>query len=348
MKNLIFSVLLILIFNSVGFALYPEEGANTQALFEEAKKAGCEEHAPELVREAQSLYEKAKSEFRGGNYKKARELEVLSQIRLKTAISVARKKGYEEEIRRLQDAITLANSEKQRHEEELEKNVSRLKEIKDRIAVSEERMRSTAFDALERAAEQIKIAEDTSAGFFAPGPLDKANRVYREAEGKLTLGEYEESKKLSEKAIALAEEAYQGSKKKSDLSKEIIEKVYQVYRVKAQPIEGGVRVVLEGVFAPSSTVIMFDSYPSLDSLAGILNGYTNLSLAVKAYPGNLVPEEGSRHLQIQAERVKNYLISKGISPERFKNAESSASSKLDKGDKQGGRHIEIIVNLQSE
>ncbi|HSE83208.1 MAG TPA: hypothetical protein VLB01_01510 [Thermodesulfobacteriota bacterium] len=346
MKNLIFNVLSILILNSISFALYAEESANTQALFEEARKAGCEEYAPELIKEAQSLYEKAGREFTNGNNEKGRELEALSQIRLKTAISVARKKGYEEEIRTLQNAITLANSEKRSYEEELEKNVLRLKEIKGMISVSEERMRSTAFDALERAAEQIKIARDTSAEFFAPGPLDKADRAYKEAEEKLTIERYEESKKLSEKAIALAEEAYQSSKQKSDLSKEIVERVSRVYRAKARPAEGGVMVILEGVFAPSSSVILFDAYPSLDSVAGILNEYPNLSLAIKAYPGDLVPKEGSQLLRTQAERVENYLVSKGVSPERFKDAEGSAPSKRDGSDKQGGRRIEVIVNLE--
>ncbi|HEX3036839.1 MAG TPA: hypothetical protein VHT73_17255 [Thermodesulfobacteriota bacterium] len=349
MRNLVLITLSILAFNLASPAITAEESSGTQTLFEEAKRVGCEEYAPGLIEEAKSLYEKSGREFADKNHEKGRELETLSQIRAKTAISVARKKVYEDEIRNLQKEINVANSERELYEEELIKNVSRLKEIKDRISVSEERMRSIALDALERAAEKIKAADGVSAGVFAPGPFDKAGNVYREAEGKLTLGEYEESTKLSERAITFAESAYQDSKKKSDLGKEIIDKVSQVYRAKAELIEEGVRITLEGVFAPLSTVILFDAYPSLDSIAGILDGYPKLNLTIGTQPGNLMSKkENSQLLRSQAETVKNYMISKGISSERFKKVDGPISSKRDRSNKQGEYYIEIIVNLESE
>jgi outer membrane protein OmpA-like peptidoglycan-associated protein len=104
-----------------------------------------------------------------------------------------------------------------------------------------------------------------------------------------------------------------------------------------------VKVNLHGVFAPSGTTILFDAFPSLDALAGVLAGYSNLPVTIEGYGTEQKSEEENIKLgETQAETVKNYLVSKGISPQRFK--VMSVGLGVKEGVKEDSR-IEVIIHL---
>jgi outer membrane protein OmpA-like peptidoglycan-associated protein len=319
------------------------EMASTYALLQNAREEGGETYAPHVVKDARFFYDQAERELAKGNHEMAEEFRLISEIRAKTAISIAKKKLYENEIQGLDSQINEASSIKKANEDELRKNASRLEQIKDRIAVSQERMHSSVLDTLEKAGEKIKAAEDVSAEDFDNQALSEARETYREAQESLNLGEYERSMELGEKATAFAQRAYEDSKKKFDLRSEILQKVSRIYRAEAESVKEGVRVTLQGVFAPSGTTIFFDAYPSLDVLGDVLNEYPNLRVIIEAYTNDLRSEEENLKLsQTQAEAVKNYLVSKGLSSERFKVEDFSSRKPQNRSE---SPRIEFTIDL---
>ena len=182
-----------------------------------------------------------------------------------------------------------------------------------------------------------------SAQDFTPRALDEARQTYGMAEENLTLGEYQKSIELGEKAVAIAEIAYEQSKTKFELRRGFLDKVSMIYGAKIEPVKDGVKVNLHGVFAPSGTTILFDAFPSLDALASVLNGYSNLSVTIEGYATEQKSEEENIKLgETKAETVKNYLVSKGISPQRFK--VMGAGLGIKEGVKEDSR-IEVIIHL---
>lgn len=321
------------------------EMSEAYALLEDAKVQGGETYAPHIMKDARSFYERAEKEFREGNRERAEEFQLISEIRAKTAISISKRKLYENEIERLQSEIIEASSIKKTNEDELRKNSSKLEQIRDRISISQERMRSNALDALEKAGEKIKAAEDVSAGDFDPQTLRDAREANKEAQENLNAGEYERATELAEKTAAIAERAYESSKKKSDLRDEILQRVSQIYGAKAEPVKEGIRVTLDGVFAPSGNTVLFDAYPSLDALGSVLTKYPNLRVTIEAYTNDMKSEKENLKLsQAQAEAVRGYLVSKGLLPERFK-AEGLGVPKSQERDKIKNRRIEFTLEL---
>ena len=312
-------------------------------LLEDAKREGGETYAPDVMKEARFFYEQAERELKNGKDERAEEFRLISEIRSKTAISISRKKTYENELQVIKSQIDETNAIKKSYEVELRKNVTRLEEIKEKLAISQDRMLSSALDTLEKASERINAAEDVSAEDFNPQALDEARQTYSMAEENLTLGEYQKSIKLGEKAIALAEMAYEQSKTKFELRSGILDKVSRIYGAKIQHVKDVVKVNLHGVFAPSGTAILFDAFPSLDALAGVLAGYSNLPVTIEGYGTEQKSEEENIKLgETQAETVKNYLVSKGISPQRFK--VMSVGLGVKEGVNEDSR-IEVIIHL---
>ena len=312
-------------------------------LLEDAKREGGETYAPDVMKEARFFYEQAERELKNGKDERAEEFRLISEIRSKTAISISRKKTYENELQVIKSQIDETNAIKKNYEVELRKNVTRLEEIKEKLAISQDRMLSSALDTLEKASERINAAEDVSAEDFNPQSLDEARRTYSMAEESLTLSEYQQSIELGEKAIALAEIAYEQSKTKFELRSGILDKVSSIYGAKIEPVKDGVKVNLHGVFAPSGTAILFDAFPSLDALAGVLAGYSNLPVTIEGYGTEQKSEEENIKLgETQAETVKNYLVSKGISPQRFK--VMSVGLGVKEGVNEDSR-IEVIIHL---
>ena len=312
-------------------------------LLEDAKRQGGETYAPDVMKEAQFFYEQAERELKNGNDERAEEFRLISETRSKTAISISRKKIYENELQVIKSQIDETNAIKKNYEGELRKNVTRLEEIKEKLAISQDRMLSSALDTLEKASEKINAAEHVSAQDFTPRALDEARQTYSMAEESLTLSEYQKSIELGEKAIALAEIAYEQSKTKFELRTSIIDKVSSIYGAKAEPTKGGIKVNLHGVFAPSGTTILFDALPSLDALASVLSGYSNLSVTIEGYATEQKSEEENiKSGETQAETVKNYLISKGLSSQRFK--VMSAGLGVQEGVKEDSC-IEVVIHL---
>ncbi len=314
------------------------------SLLEDAKKEGGETYAPSVMKEAIFFYEQAERELKNGNNKRAEEFRLISEIRSRTAISIARKKIYANELQRLNSEIEETNSIKKAYEDELRKNAATLEQIKDRMAISQDRMLSSALDKLERASGRIKAAEDVSSEDFNPGILDEARQTYIKAEESLASGEYQRSIELSEKAIALGERAYDQSKTKFKLRSNILSKVTGIYRTETEPIKSGLMVSIYGVFAPSGRTILFDAFPSLDAIAGVLAEYPNLKVGIEGSTNEEKSEEGNTNLaNIQAEAVKKYLVAKGLSPQRFRII--SAGLREGGNDKTRDPHIELILEL---
>src|SRR3989337_1201418 len=224
-------------------------------LLEDAKREGGEAYAPDVMKEAQFFYEQAERELKNGNDERAEEFRLISEIRSKTAISISRKIIYENELKGIKSQIDETNAIKKNYEGGLRKNVTRLEEIKEKLAISQDRMLSSALDTLEKASEKINAAEDVSAEDFNPQALDEARKTYSMAEEKLTLGEYKRSIELGKNAIALAEIAYERSKTKFEIRSGILAKVSRIYGAKIQHVKDGVKVNLHGVLAPSGTPI---------------------------------------------------------------------------------------------
>ncbi|GEM_PF-1450032 len=344
-RGLVIVILLFTIACASRVAPPTGEMAATYALLEDAKAQGGETYAPDIMKDARSFYERAEKEFEDGNRERAEEFQLIAEIRARTAISISKRKLYENEIERLQSEIIEASSIKKTNEDELRRNSSKLEQIRDRISISQERMHSNALDALEKALEKIKAAEDVSAGDFDPQTLHDARETYKEAQESLNVGEYERATELAKKTAALAEKAYESSKKKSDLRDEILQRVSQIYGAKAESVKEGIRVTLDGVFAPSGNTVLFDAYPSLDALGSVLTTYPNLRVIIEAYTDDMESEKGNLKLsQSQAEAVKGYLVSKGLSPERFK-AEGLGVSKSQERDKIKNHRIEFTLEL---
>ena len=312
-------------------------------LLEDAKRQGGDTYAPDVMKEALFFYEQAERELKNGNDERAEEFRLISEIRSKTAISISIKKTYENELQVIKYQIDETNAIKKNYEGELRKNVTRLEEIKEKLAISQDRMLSSALDTLEKASERINAAEGVSAEDFTPQALDDARQTYSMAEENLTLGEYQKSIELGKKAIALAEIAYERSRTQFELRSGILDKVSRIYGAKTEPVKDGVKVNLHGVFAPSGTTILFDAFPSLDALASVLAGYSNLQVTIEVYGTEQKPEDENIKLgEAQAETVKNYLVSKGISPQRFK--VTCAGLDVKEGVKEDSR-IEVIIHL---
>ncbi len=312
-------------------------------LLEDAKGQGGETYAPDVMKEAQFFYEQAERELKNGNDERAEEFRLISEISSKTAISLSRKKIYENELQVIKSQMDETNAIKKNYEGELRKNVTRLEEIKEKLAISQDRMLSSALDTLEKASERINAAENVSAQDFNPQALDEARQTYSMAEENLTLSEYQKSIELGEKAIVLAEIAYEQSKTKFELRSGILDKVSSIYGAKIEPVKDGVKVNLHGVFAPSGTTILFDAFPSLDALASVLSAYSNLPVTIEGYATEQKSEEENIKLgETQVETVKNYLVSKGLSPQRFK--VMSAGLGVKEGVKEDSR-IEVIIHL---
>src|SRR3972149_1036096 len=249
----------------------------------------------------------------------------------------------EDELQVIKSQMDETNAIKKNYEGELRKNVTRLEEIKEKLAISQDKMLSSALDTLEKASERINAAEGVSAEDFTPQALDDARQTYSMAEENLTLGEYQKSIELGKKAIALAEIAYERSRTQFELRSGILDKASRIYGAKTEPVKDGVKVNLHGVFAPSGTTILFDAFPSLDALASVLAGYSNLQVTIEVYGTEQKPEDENIKLgEAQAETVKNYLVSKGISPQRFK--VTSAGLDVKEGVKEDSR-IEVIIHL---
>jgi outer membrane protein OmpA-like peptidoglycan-associated protein len=323
-----------------------EEMAISYALIEDARIMGGETYAPELMREAKSFYEKAEMELAAGNRDRAEELRQISEIRAKTVISMGRKRQNEEEVEKLRPELIEANSIKKAHENELRENVLKLEQIKDRLALSRDLMYSKALDTLERAGQKIEAAKSVS-GYFSPQLLSQASETYKAAEESLNLGQEERSIEMAEKAIALAGKAFDESKIKYDLGEEIRRKISSIYGAKAEIIKGGVKVVFPGLFAPSGTIILFDFYPSLDTLATVLAEYPSLPVDVVAYTNDLKSEDDNVKLsQERADAVKDYMISRGLPPEMLK----AVGLGVDKAIGNSGavdRRVELIIGLAS-
>ena len=312
-------------------------------LLEDAKRQGGDTYAPDVMKEALFFYEQAERELKNGNDERAEEFRLISEIRSKTAISISIKKTYENELQVIKYQIDETNAIKKNYEGELRKNVTRLEEIKEKLAISQDRMLSSALDTLEKASERINAAEGVSAEDFTPQALDDARQTYSMAEENLTLGEYQKSIELGKKAIALAEIAYERSRTQFELRSGILDKASRIYGAKTEPVKDGVKVNLHGVFAPSGKTILFDAFPSLDALASVLAGYSNLQVTIEVYGTEQKPEDENIKLgEAQAETVKNYLVSKGISPQRFK--VTSAGLYVKEGVKEDSR-IEVIIHL---
>jgi len=320
--------------------------AVSYSLIENAEIGGGEIYAPDLMQQAKSFYDLAEAEFTAGNYEESESLRQVSEIIAKTVISISRKKIYEDEIERLRSEINEANSIKRKREAELRENILKLGQIKDRIVISQEIMHSSALDKLEEATQKIKAAEALSAEYLSPQLLNDTNENYKAAEEYLNKGENEKSIERSQKSISIAERAIEESKKKLELTNEIQKRLSSIYGTRVENIKGVIKVTFQGLFAPSSSNILYDAYPSLDAFAGVLSQYPALKTTIQANPDHLENQDKNIGLSVKrVEAVTVYLVSKGISTERLRTG--SAVINESPADTIGDRRIEFFVTFDN-
>lgn len=316
--------------------------AITYALIDDLRREDIESYAPDIFREARLFYQQAEREYKRGNTDKAEELRLIAEIRAKTAMHVKRRKILETEVKKLQAEIENAVSIQKQYEEELRKNTLALQQIKDRIAVAKERMRSLAFDSLNKSEEKIEDAETALAQYFSPNLLNQAKQIQKEAQDRLNQGDYEGSLELSKKAMEIADKALNEAKKKLEIRDEILKKGSVIYGVKAEPLEDKVKLTLFELFPPLGTKILFDAYPSLDAIGELFKKHPDIKAFIKGYANESSTESSNLKLaKIRADTIKSYLVSKGVLPERLTTEGLTDTSK----EKGKGRHVEIIIEI---
>src|SRR3989337_3868246 len=94
-------------------------------LLEDAKREGGETYAPDVMEEARFFYEQAERELKNGKDERAEEFRLISEIRSKTAISISRKKTYENDLKVIKSQIDETNAIKKNYEVELRQTEER-------------------------------------------------------------------------------------------------------------------------------------------------------------------------------------------------------------------------------
>src|SRR5690606_723302 len=86
-----------------------------------------------------------------------------------------------------------------------------------------------------------------------------------------------------------------------------------------QPLEVGTTVNLKNVlFAQAKTDILPESYPELDLVVNFLKANPNVRIELMGHTdGRGVPADNVRLSQRRVDKVKDYLVSKGIAPRRI-------------------------------
>ena len=122
-----------------------------------------------------------------------------------------------------------------------------------------------------------------------------------------------------------------------------------VYKLKLQPIKEGATLLLRNVyFASNETVPLISSFPELDRLVTFMKQNPATTIEISAHTDN--DGNAEYNLKLSDKRAKgviNYIIGKGISPERLKSVGYGKSKPISEGstdeEKQKNRRVELKI-----
>ena len=118
---------------------------------------------------------------------------------------------------------------------------------------------------------------------------------------------------------------------------------------KLQPIEVGTTVNLKNVlFEQSKTLLLTQSYSELDMVASFLTANPNVKIELAGHTDNRgIPAQNVKLSQARVDKVKDYLVEKGISKKRITGKGYGGSKPIASNDteetRQLNRRVEFVI-----
>jgi outer membrane protein OmpA-like peptidoglycan-associated protein len=292
------------------------------------------------INESLTFIEKANQEKSSGNLLKSAQYIKISEIKLKTAESLLRSYLINAKTAELETNLVSIRSENRKLKEQFKDNVSRLKQFKDKITLSNELIYNNSLNNLESALSQINDAEQVDATIYSSNLLNQAYTHYQKASEYHKKGDYEQSVIDSEQSLEFAKQAFEQSLDKYRAKENLTNHLTNIFGFTTDNINSAITLSSKEIFSPQSSTIRFDIYPSLDKIAGIIKNYEDLKIEVKAYNDSFKSSKKNMDLSnTQKEIIKGYFISKGI------NERSFIEKKYTTKEITNQRKIEIILDI---
>lgn len=242
----------------------------------------------------------------------------LSQIHLSTAQSLFRTSTIKSQTELLKEELASIQSKNFKIKEQFKDNISKLKEHKDKITLSEELLYNNSLNNLETALTQINAAEDVDATVYSSHLLTQAHNYYQKASENHEQGKYELSATESDKSIELAKRAFDESSNKFQAKQGLKDKFANIFGFSINSSDSSLVLLSTELFSPQSSSIRFDLYPSLDKIAGIIKNSDDIKLEIKAHNNSYKSRTKNKKLSAeQRDTIMTYLISKGITENAF-------------------------------
>lgn len=115
------------------------------------------------------------------------------------------------------------------------------------------------------------------------------------------------------------------------------------------PLEKGTVVTLYNIFFEfAKATLQKESFLELDRMIGVMNKNSNMAIEIQGHTDNVGPDEVNNRLSLErADAVKNYFLSKGISPDRVKSVgfgskKPKVSNETTEGQAQN-RRVEFVI-----
>lgn len=293
--------------------IYDKEMLLAYEAIEEAIRLGGRVETPGLIAQGERSFDAGADSAGDGERELSHEYFSVAEAYGKTAVSEIKAREYREQIASLGSELAEINAALEAKNEELARNISRLRKLRDTSLVSDELMSSSALSAIELAQEAVLEALDASAQYFALDLLSKAQSYLSRSERSLQLSEFGKARAeaMSSRRLALA--AAQEATSALTVRDTLVEGLSSVYGLDAEPTSSGIKLTMKGPFAPLSHNIIFDFYTTLDALVDELVLHPGLGIGIVSIAAEH-DTEGSNLLlsQLRADRVESYLIAKGL------------------------------------
>ncbi|NIP30905.1 MAG: hypothetical protein GTN99_06295 [Candidatus Dadabacteria bacterium] len=290
------------------------------AVTDEKNQNSYPEHrqALQLINESLQYLEKAQAEKKTGNSILYQQYIQISDIKLKTSQSIIRNYLIKTRSTELQNSLHSIKSKNLQLQDEFRENISRLRQLKDKITLSEELIYNNSLNNLESALSRIDDAEQVDATIYSSGLLTQAYSHYKQASTYHKNGDYEQSVLESEKSIELAKQAYKQAVDKYSSNEKLLNELSNIFGFNSDIIDGSLTLTSNDIFSPKSDSIRFDLYPSLDKITEVIRNYDNLLIEVKSYNNSY--KSSRKNLELskkQKDTIIAYFISKGIGQTSF-------------------------------
>ncbi len=324
-------VLLLLIIVTCALPLKSQQNPGTSLTNQQKAKTSIEQSLKFL--------DKSSQEKLSGNDINSDLYLQISLIKLNTAQSLLRSQSIKRDKDKLELELAAIRSKNFELKDKFKENISKLKEHKDKITLSEELLYNNAINNLETAQSDIETAEQVDATIYSSALLNDAHTYYKKAAESLEQGNYEQSATLSDKSIELAKQAYVQSKAKYEAKEELKNQFTNIFGFNMDNSSNVLILTSTDLFSPQSSSIRFDLYPSLDKIAGIIKDHHDIQIEIKAHNNSFKSRTKNKNLsKKQRDTIVGYLISKGIGEQVFINKDYSSKEIT------AERKVEIILN----